>query len=113
MPECDLTGALSMCAEANPHCPAHHDDVFDRENICRSRGLRCCRSICSGRGSMCLPRENPCLEGYESVPGTCPYAVNDRYQCCRPIKLRSRTKAVDANQTDQHITEQNDEEVKG
>ena len=84
MPECDMTGALSMCAVANPHCPAHHDDVFDGENICSSRGLRCCRSICAGKGSMCLPRENPCLKGYKTVPGICPHAVNDRYKCCAP-----------------------------
>ena len=86
MPECDLTGALSMCAVAIPHCPAHHDDVaFDKENICSSRGMRCCRSICAGPGTMCLPEENACLEGYRRVAGICPHAVNDRYQCCAPI----------------------------
>ena len=85
MPECDLSGALSMCAVAEPHCPANHDDVFDGENICSSRGLKCCRSICNGIGSMCLPRANPCIEGYKNVTGTCPAAVNGAYQCCKPI----------------------------
>ncbi|XP_065051942.1 uncharacterized protein LOC135681409 isoform X2 [Rhopilema esculentum] len=84
MPECDIVGALSMCAEATPHCPANHDDVFDKENICHARGLKCCRSICAGPGTMCLPKENPCIEGYETVPGKCPHAVDDRYQCCKP-----------------------------
>ncbi len=87
MPECDLTGALSMCAPTStPHCPAHHDDV-DTENICSARGMRCCRSICNGTGTFCMPKENPCLDGYKEVPGNCPAAVNDRYKCCAPEKI--------------------------
>ena len=85
MPECDMQyGALSMCAPGDEPCPAVHDEVPEI-NICTKRGMRCCRSICNGTGTMCMPNGNPCPSGFKTVKGICPWAVDDQYQCCSPL----------------------------
>lgn len=81
MPECDPTGAISMCYISNVDCPLFHEKVIN-DQTCESINQQCCRSTCKGKGTFCIPDIDKCPNGYQILQGNDVKCPLPQYICC-------------------------------
>lgn len=84
MPECDPSGALSMCVFRNSTnlCPDNHIEIPEGIEHCSFMNGICCRSKCTDGESFCYIGHLPCPKSYFRSNGTCKV---DNYKCCSKV----------------------------